>query len=71
MTTLHEFGSVLGRPLDTFFWDLSFFTALGSCAKWDSWIDAQVATNKIQNGRYSEPTKAIYSLVKKKGGWVV
>ena len=26
--TLHDFGGVLGRPLDTFFW------ALGSCVKW-------------------------------------
>jgi hypothetical protein len=23
MTTLHEFGGVLGRPLDTFFWALT------------------------------------------------
>ena len=23
MTTLHDFGSVLGRPLDTFFWALT------------------------------------------------
>ena len=23
VTTLHDFGGVLGRPLDTFFWDLT------------------------------------------------
>ena len=35
MTTLHDFGSALGRPLDTSF-GLSRFhgQALGSCAKW-------------------------------------
>ena len=37
MTTLHEFGGVLGRPLLTFFWAGShnfMVTALGSCVKW-------------------------------------
>ena len=36
MTTWHDFGSVLGWPLDTLFWALtmSLFTALGSCVKW-------------------------------------
>ena len=35
--TLHDFGSVLGRPLDTFFQALSdnvMVTALRSCVKW-------------------------------------
>jgi hypothetical protein len=36
VTTLHDFGGVLGRTLDTFFWALTYFmvTALGSCVKW-------------------------------------
>ena len=34
VTTLHEFGGVLGRPLDTFFWALTTVMALGSCVKW-------------------------------------
>ena len=36
MTTLHDFGGVLGWPLDTFFWALTNFvvTALGSCVEW-------------------------------------
>ena len=35
-TTLHDFGSVLGRPLNTFFWALtiSLVTALRLCVKW-------------------------------------
>ena len=35
MTTLHDFGGVLGQPLDTFFWALNNFmiTALGLCVK--------------------------------------
>ena len=38
VTTLHEFGGVLGRPLDTFFWVSHnlMVTALGSCVKWPS-----------------------------------
>ena len=34
--TLHGYGGVLGRPLDTFFWALWIFmvTALGSCVEW-------------------------------------
>ena len=36
VTTLHDFGSVLGWPLDTFFSGSHNFmvTALGSCVKW-------------------------------------
>ena len=40
VTTLHEFGGVLGRPLDTFLLGSHNFTvtvtvtALGSCVKW-------------------------------------
>ena len=36
MTTLHDFGGVLGQALDTFFSGSHNFmvTALGSCAKW-------------------------------------
>ena len=36
MTTLHDFGGVLGRPWDTFFLGSHNFTvtALGSCVKW-------------------------------------
>ena len=36
MTTLHDFGGVLGRPLDTFFWALtmSWSRPLGLCVKW-------------------------------------
>ena len=36
MTTLHDFGGVLGRPLDTFLSGSHNFvvTALGSCVKW-------------------------------------
>ena len=35
MTTLHDFGGVLGWPLHTFFWTLNFMvTTLGSCVKW-------------------------------------
>ena len=36
MTTLHDYGGVLGRPLDAFFWDSHnvMITALGSCVKW-------------------------------------
>ena len=36
MTILHDFGGVLGRPLDTSFWALtiSWSRALGSCVKW-------------------------------------
>ena len=35
MTTLHDFGGVLGRPLDAFFWALtiSWSWLLGSCVK--------------------------------------
>jgi hypothetical protein len=39
MTTLHDFGGVLGWPLDTsFFWALTIprSRALGSCVKWPS-----------------------------------
>jgi len=40
VTTLHDFGGVLGRPLDTSFRALTIFmvTALGSCVKWP-WED--------------------------------
>ena len=31
MTTLHDFGGVLGQHMDTFFWALA---ALGMCVKW-------------------------------------
>ena len=37
MTTLHDFGGVLGQPLDTFFWARSHIymvTVPGSCVKW-------------------------------------
>jgi hypothetical protein len=36
MSTLHDFGGVLGRPLDAFFWALTnlMVAALGSCVKW-------------------------------------
>ena len=36
VTTVHDFGGVLGRPLDTFIWGSHNFmvTALGSCVKW-------------------------------------
>ena len=36
MTTLHDLGGVLGRPLDTFLLGSHNFmvTALGSCVKW-------------------------------------
>ena len=36
VTILHDFGGVLGRPLDTFFWALtiSWSWLLGSCVKW-------------------------------------
>ena len=36
MTTLHDFGCVLGRPLDTIFWGSHNFMvkAFGSCMKW-------------------------------------
>jgi hypothetical protein len=36
MTTLHDFGSVLGRPLGHFLLGFHNFmvTALGSCVKW-------------------------------------
>ena len=35
MTTLDEFGGVLGQPLDTFFWAHNFMvTALDSCVMW-------------------------------------
>ena len=39
MVTLHDFGGVLGRPLDTFFGALTIFmvTALDSCVKWPLW----------------------------------
>jgi hypothetical protein len=35
-STLHDFGGVLRRPLDTLFWTLTIFmvTALGLCVKW-------------------------------------
>ena len=44
MTTQYDFGGVLGRPLDTFFWVLTnmttfLVTALGSCVKWPSFGD--------------------------------
>jgi hypothetical protein len=36
MTTLHDFGGVLGRSWDTFIWALTILmvTALGSSVKW-------------------------------------
>ena len=35
ITLQHDFGSVLGRPLDTFFWAQKLMVmALGSCVKW-------------------------------------
>ena len=35
MTTLHDFGSGLGRPLDNSLGSYNFMvTALGSCVKW-------------------------------------
>jgi len=36
MTTLHDYGGVLGWPLDTFFWGSHnvMITALNSCVKW-------------------------------------
>ena len=39
-TTLHAFGGVLGRPLDTFHLGSHNFmvTALGSCVKWPSYF---------------------------------
>jgi hypothetical protein len=38
VTTLHDFGGVLGRALDTFCWALtsSWSRLLGSCVKWPS-----------------------------------
>jgi hypothetical protein len=36
VTTLHGFGGVLERSLDTFFWALTI-TARDSCAKWP-WV---------------------------------
>ena len=36
MTTLHDFGGVLGRPLDTFFWALTI-----SCHGF--WVICEVA----------------------------
>jgi hypothetical protein len=38
VTTLHDFGGVLGRPLDTFLLSSHnlMVTALGSCVKWPS-----------------------------------
>ena len=40
VTTLHDFGGVLGRPLVTFFWALtnSWSKALGLCVKYRSTI---------------------------------
>jgi hypothetical protein len=35
VTTLHDLGGVLGRPLDTSFWAHNFMvTAFGPCVKW-------------------------------------
>ena len=37
VTTLHDFGGVLGRPLDAFYWAEShnfMVTALGPYVKW-------------------------------------
>ena len=35
MTTLHDFGGVLGRPLDTFFWALTIsWSRLLARVKW-------------------------------------
>ena len=36
VTIVHDFGGVLGRPLDTFFWALtiSWSRLLSSCVKW-------------------------------------
>ena len=39
VTTLHDFGGGLGRPLHTFFWALtiSWSRLFGSCVKWPSY----------------------------------
>ena len=41
MTTLHEFGGVLGRPLDTFF-------GLSQLNGHDSWLVCKVALNWLR-----------------------
>ena len=45
VTTLHDFGGVLGRPLDTYFLGSHNFmvTPLGSCVKWcQGWVYTDV-----------------------------
>ena len=46
MTTLHDFGGVLGRPLDTSLLGShnSMVTALGSCVKWPLWLKRRSAS---------------------------
>ena len=45
MTTLHDFGGVLGRHLDTFSWALTIcmVTGIGSCVKWPLEVRGKVA----------------------------
>ena len=46
VTTLHDFGGVLGRPLDTFLLGSHKFmiTAFSSCVKWP-WVVSRTVTN--------------------------
>jgi hypothetical protein len=49
MTTLHDFGGALGRPLDTFFWALTISwsrAALGS----EVWNYVKIKSKKEEEG---------------------
>ena len=42
VTTLHDFGGVLGRPLETFWGSHNFMvTAFASCVKWPLGIECK------------------------------
>ena len=48
VTTLHDFGGVLGQPLDTSFWALTTLWSrfLGSCMKWP-WLERELSHTSV------------------------
>ena len=58
MTTPHDFGGVLGRPLDTLVGSHNFMvTALGSCVKWPLRVGDLLATSAARaETKYGPPS---------------